>query len=464
MRLPDGELETALEMAVAVRTGQVSPGELRERASARAEAWQPSTRAFSQLWPDDAAEPSAPDGQLAGVPIGVKDLFDMAGRPTTGCCRVYDGRIAERDAPTVARVRAAGPSIVGKTNQHELAFGGTNRYSACGRTGNPWDPTRLTGGSSGGSAAAVASGTVPFALGSDTGGSIRIPSSFCGTFGLKVTTGSITTEGMMPLAPTMDTPGPIAGTAGDLRALYRVLAGAPVEPLDEPVPDGARGLRLGVVGGFFDEHVHPEVRAGVLAVAGTFEVAGAIVGSVDGSGLDDERAVWRAICSHEFADAHPILADRLDAILDPAIVSCYRRGAAMSAEERAVAAERRAAVARWFAERFAERDALIVPTTGYAAPPAEARGMDLGPAGRIDLERIAPGWFTSTANLAGVPAVSLPAGRSSDGMPFGVSLIGPAGAEERLLSLAALWEAATGYRPERPVRHAPPTEPATGGA
>ena len=454
MMLPDGELETALEMAAAVRTGQVTPGELLERTYARAEAWQPSTRAFSQLWSDGAAEPAALGGPLAGVPVGVKDLFDMAGRPTTGCCRAYDGRIAERDAPTVTRVRAAGLSIIGKTNQHELAFGGTNLYSACGRTGNPWDPTRMTGGSSGGSAAAVASGTVPFALGSDTGGSIRIPSSFCGTFGLKVTTGSITIDGMLPLAPSMDTPGPISATAGDLRTLYRVLTGGSIEPLDESPPDDARGLRLGVVGGFFDEHVHPEVRAGVTGLAATFEAAGADVEPVDGSGLHDERAVWRAICSHEFADAHPALADRLDLILDPTIVRLYRLGAAMPTEERAIAAERRGAVARWFADRLAGRDALVVPTTGYAAPPAGVLELELGPAGRIDLDRIAPGWFTSTVNLAGLPAVSLPAGRSSDGMPFGVTLIGPPSSEERLLSFASLWEAATGYRPVRPARPA----------
>jgi Asp-tRNA(Asn)/Glu-tRNA(Gln) amidotransferase A subunit family amidase len=451
MNVADGELETAVEMVAALRRRLVAPEDLRSRAIARAGTWQPTIRAFSQLWSDEPPAPAAEDGPLAGVPVAVKDLFDVAGRPTTGCCRAYEGSVADADAPTIARVRSAGLSIIGKTNQHELAFGGTNLYSSCGRTGNPWDPARMTGGSSGGSAAAVAAGIVPFSLGSDTGGSIRIPSSLCGAFGLKVTTGTIPIEGMLPLAPSLDTPGPLAATAADLRILYRVLAGRPVDPQVQPVPDDARGVHLGLVGGFFASPAHPEVLAGVRGVAGTFASAGASVEPVDGDGLDDERAVWRAICSQEFAAAHPTLAANLDLVLDPSIVRWYRAGAAMTADERAAAAARRAAVGRWFSERIADRDALIVPTTPYPAPLADATVVDLGPAGMVAIDRIAPGWFTSTVNLAGLPAVTLPAGRSSEGMPFGVTLVGAAGAEERLLGLASLWEAAAGYRPGRPA-------------
>src|SRR5205823_1854876 len=170
----------------------------------------------SQVWAseamDHAARQAPSAGGLEGVPIAVKDLYDVAGFETTGCSRIYAGRVAERDAPTIRRVRGAGLIMVGKTNQHELAFGGTNLYSACGRTGNPWDPRRMTGGSSGGSAAAVAAGVVPWALGSDTGGSIRIPASMCGIFGLKPTAGRLSIEGVLPLAPSLDCPGPMAGT------------------------------------------------------------------------------------------------------------------------------------------------------------------------------------------------------------------------------------------------------------
>src|SRR5207237_7768988 len=169
--------------------------------------------------------------------------------PTTGCCAAYGDNVPAEDAWVITRMREAGVVMVGKTNQHELAAGGTNTVSACGRTGNPWAPERMTGGSSGGSAAAVAAGIVPIALGSDTGGSIRIPAAFCGTFGLKPTTGQLPTDGMMPLAPSLDCPGPLASTVADLRLLYLAMR-APAKPA---AGDGylLRRFRIGVPDGFF---------------------------------------------------------------------------------------------------------------------------------------------------------------------------------------------------------------------
>jgi len=443
----DGELETAAEMSAAVHEGEVSPSDLVERSVRRAEAWQATTNAFCSLWGDEAVDVAgsvAPGGaRPSGLPIAVKDLYDVAGRETTGCCRLYAGRVAERDAPTIGRVRAAGLVMIGKTNQHELALGGTNLYSSCGRTGNPWDPGRMTGGSSGGSAAAVAAGVVPWALGSDTGGSIRIPASFCGTFGLKPTTGRIPIDGLLPLAPTMDTPGPIAATAGDLAALYRILARTP-----EPAGSRSGPYRLALVGGYYRDHVHPDVVRVVEQVAATFEALGLVTEEVEGDGIDDARATWRRVCYPEFVDAHPALAGRWDGVLDPAIRSAVQEGAARSPQERADAAVRRAEIERWFARRLEDADALLVPTTGYPAPLVDQREFDLGDAGRIDLDRVGPGWFTCPVNLANLPAVSLPAG-SSEGMPVGVSLVGRPGDEEVLLALARSWEEASGYRARR---------------
>jgi aspartyl-tRNA(Asn)/glutamyl-tRNA(Gln) amidotransferase subunit A len=276
-------------------------------------------------------------------------MGSISAEETTGCCRIYAGRVAADDAPTIARMRGASLVMIGKTNQHELALGGSNLFSACGRTGNPWDPARMTGGSSGGSAAAVAAGVVPWALGSDTGGSIRIPSSLCGTFGLKPTTGRLPTGGMLPLAPSLDTPGPVAATGEDLRLLYRILAGGPLE--DAGAGAGARGgagagagasprLRLGVVGGYFAENVHPEVAAGVEAVAAALDGTGAVVEPVDGSGLDGSRAVWARVCYPEFVLAHPLLRDRLDEVLDPAIVEAVNLATRLTPAERAAAVER----------------------------------------------------------------------------------------------------------------------------
>ena len=182
------------------------------------------------------------EGRLAGLPIAVKDLFDVRGHPTTGCCAAIPPEPAERDAALVTRLRDEGAIVIGKTNQHELAAGVTNLESSCGPTRNPWDLQRITGGSSGGSAVAVATGIVPISLVSDTGGSARIPAAFCGTWGLKPTQGRLSTEGMMSLAPEMDCPGLLAGSLDDLRLGWEVVAD---QPNDRTAPSVVGLLRGG---------------------------------------------------------------------------------------------------------------------------------------------------------------------------------------------------------------------------
>jgi aspartyl-tRNA(Asn)/glutamyl-tRNA(Gln) amidotransferase subunit A len=392
----------------------------------------------------------------AGVPIAVKDLFDVAGHETTGCCEAYRGRIALHDAPVIRTIRDAGAVLMGKTNQHELAAGGTNLVSACGRTGNPWDPRRMTGGSSGGSAAAVAAGVVPWAMGSDTGGSIRIPASMCGIFGLKPTTGRLSIEGVLPLAPSLDCPGPMAGTVQDLWLLWRLLGDDQPSLFDADSGGGQGangGLRIGVPGGPFAELVHPEVLAAVGAVVRDLDSSGVEVREVgdeprlDAGDPEGVRAVWRVICFSEFAEAHQGI-DR--GLVAPSVRRWMERGESYDADTRARAAERRAEIDEWFRTRLRDVDALVIPTTPYPAPLADQATVDLGPAGVVDVESVGPGWLTSAANLAGTPAVNLPAARSSEGLPIGVSLVGRHGDEETILRLAARWEAATGYRPRQP--------------
>lgn len=460
----DGELETAFDMTMAMLRGEVRALELVERAIRRAERWQPVINAFSQLWADEAlAEARAVDAALpgqrsprSGIPLAVKDLFDVAGRETTGCSAAYRGNVAERDSPVIARVREIGMVIIGKTNQHELAAGGTNAVSACGRAANPWDPGRITGGSSGGSAAAVAAGVVPLALGSDTGGSVRIPASLCGTFGLKPTTGRITIEGMLPLAPSMDCPGPMASTVADLILLYDARPGP--RP-GRPRPRGLRRLlrgrrkpfRVGVPDGFFADRVHRDVLDVVSATARTLEGAGVAVEGVDGRGIEDARQVWSRICYPEFAAAHAAARDRRD-LIDPTVVAWMEEGEELSPGDREAAARRRREIAAWFGMRLKRFDALLVPTTPYPAPRAGQETVDLGPAGTVEVARVGPGWLTCSVNLAGLPALNLPAGRSSEGLPIGASLVGRADEEGVLFRLAGLWEQAAGYRPGRPPR------------
>lgn len=453
-KLGDGEVESAGAMASALRGGEVTAVELVERAITRAEAWQPSINAFSQLWAEegvdlarriDAQPPSERPGPMAGVPIAVKDLFDVAGHETTGCCAAYRGTLARRDAPVIERIRRAGLVMIGKTNQHELAAGGTNLVSACGRTGNPWDPARMTGGSSGGSAAAVVAGIVPWALGSDTGGSIRIPASLCGTYGLKPTTGRLPLEGLMPLAPSMDCPGPIARTVSDLEELHRVMADLRMGATAE------RPYRIGLLEGFFDDVLQRDVSETVRAGAKVLEGLGMTVEPLEGSGIDEARRVWMDVCTPEFAEAHPRLKDpERRRLVSPQVVEWLEWGERVTPNDREGAARHREDIRRWFLDRLEGRDALLIPTTPYRAPRADQDTVDLGEGRTVDIARVGPGYITCSVNLAGLPAVNLPAGRSSKRMPAGVSLVGRPDHEHTLLEMAASWEEGTGHPADRP--------------
>jgi aspartyl-tRNA(Asn)/glutamyl-tRNA(Gln) amidotransferase subunit A len=477
--LPDGEFESAAAMAAGLASGEASIEENLARTKRRLMDWEPVINAFTQLSPWVAANEMdtrtlfasnvdgreqrmgdvatlPPDRPWAFVPIAVKDLFDVVAdrgvhgdrMDTSGCCTAYQGSVPSDAGPVIDRIARAGLPISGKTNQHELAAGGTNLVSACGRTCNPWGPARMTGGSSGGSAAAVATGIVPWSLGSDTGGSIRIPASMCGIYGLKPTTGQLPTNGMMPLAPSMDCPGPMATTTQDLWMLYRVLRGAdPLEPLPQ---ERAEPFRIGLPDGFFADLVHDETRAAVRHVAEELIGAGATVEPVDGRGIEDARRVWMRVCTPEFADALPDWRNRRDRIA-PSVLEWLEMGDAMSADDREAAVTRRGEIREWFESRLEGFDALLVPTTAYPAPRADQDEVDLGAAGTVKVAEVGPGYMTCSVNLAGLPAMNVPAGWSSERMPIGVSLIGRRDAESTLFAIAALWEAASGYRPVRPT-------------
>jgi aspartyl-tRNA(Asn)/glutamyl-tRNA(Gln) amidotransferase subunit A len=293
----------------------------------------------------------------------------------------------------------------------------------------------------------VAAGLAPWALGSDTGGSIRIPAAMCGTFGLKPTTGKLSIEGMLPLAPSLDCPGPIASTAEDLGLLTWIMTGEPRADHAEPEQ---LSYRIGLPDGFFAD-VHADVAPVVRGTALVFEEAGSRIEPVDGHGIEDARSVWMDVCTPEFAEAHPLLKDPARrALVAPSVVEWLEHGERLGEDERTRARARRAEIGRWFRDRLNGLDALLIPTTAYAAPRAEATDVELAGSGRVSLNRVGPGWITCSVNLAGLPAVNLPAGRSPDGLPIGVSLVGHPGDEARLLSMASLWESAAGYRPGVP--------------
>ncbi len=452
-----GGLVTATDMARAVRVRDVSPVELVEEALVRAEAWQPVTNAFSHLHPEESlqeAEQRAGEvtggnllGPLHGVPVAVKDLYDVAGWETSGCCAAYRGRIAERDAGAVARLRGAGAVIIGKTNQHELAAGGTNLISACGPTRNPWDPARITGGSSGGSGAAVAARVVPLALGTDTGGSIRIPSSFCGISGLKPTHGAVSLEGVMPLAPTLDTAGPMAVSVRDLAVGHAVLSGSG-DPFVEDAARSPDGLTVGTLGGFHATRVDPEV---LEATRGAAEVFGS-VGVRTVSIADDPPhgpELWDRVAMPQFADHHGHLLETPEA-LHPLTRSWLEEGTRVGAGAREEALLQAQEIGAFFLQALGVCDALLVPATPFVAPRASEEEVHVGD-DVLFTSRGGTSRLTRMVNLAGLPAVAFPAGASREGMPIGIQLIGRPGDEATILRLAAAFQAATDHHMGAPL-------------
>jgi Asp-tRNA(Asn)/Glu-tRNA(Gln) amidotransferase A subunit family amidase len=432
----------ATEMARPHRDRHVSSRELVAECLERLEDWQPVTNAFSQVYEEEAfaaaadADSAIERGELRpllGVPVAVKELFDMRGKENSGCCAAYRGRISDGEAEMVTRLHEAGAVIVGKTNQHELAAGATNVVSACGATHNPWDPARITGGSSGGSGAAVASRVVAIALGSDTGGSIRMPSALCGCWGLKPTTGRLSTEGMMPMAASLDCPGPMAATAEDLELTWRVMSGSKDE-VASSVPK-----RVALLRGWFSQ-ADPEQLAAVDATAGTLERLGANVTEQEVDDLDDIISVWRGVAWAELADAHGHLLETPESV-SPPMRRNLERGRALTPQEREHARERRQEIFRMFASLLDEADVLLSPTTPFPAPRIDAREVEIAPGRTIDVHNGGPAWFTEPFNLAGLPVVAAPAGVSSENLPLSVSLIGPRNGDERIIGLGLALEA-----------------------
>jgi Asp-tRNA(Asn)/Glu-tRNA(Gln) amidotransferase A subunit family amidase len=440
-------MRTAVEVAAAVRSGRVSPVELVEDAVRRAEAWQPITNAFSQLHGEEALAEARDRadrlargedlGPLAGVPIAVKDLFDVAGWETSGCSKAFAGVVARSDAEAVRRLRAAGAVVIGKTNQHELAAGATNLVSACGPARNPWDPDRMTGGSSGGSAAAVAAGVVAVALGTDTGGSIRIPAAMCGTVGLKPTYGAVGIRGAMPLAPSLDTAGPLTATADDAELVLGVLA----ERAEPASPGGV--ATVGVLERGFGTRARQDVLDATIAAAAVLAEAEVLTVPAEVQGIDDALEVWEKVAWVEFASIYGEVADQVHT----RTAEILEFGAAHQAEVEAARA-RAAEIRASFLQALEDNDALLCPATPFPAPSSEVRLVSIG-VDELDVRRGAPSNLTRPVNLAGLPAVAFPVGFSEEGLPIGAQLIGRPGGESLLLSLVRSFQERTAHHTER---------------
>jgi aspartyl-tRNA(Asn)/glutamyl-tRNA(Gln) amidotransferase subunit A len=445
-------VRTLCDQADAVASGEISPVELVEQALRDIERTQPVLNAFSQVYAEDALaraksmEGADPVGPLHGVPVAVKDLYDVEGHVSSGCCAPYADRVAETDSAVVARLRKAGAIIVGKTNQHELACGATTLVSSHGPCLNPWDTTRIVGGSSGGSGAAVAAGVVAMAMGSDTGGSIRIPSSFCGTTGLKPTHGSVSLRGAMPMCPSLDTAGPLARSAEDCELVHSVICGP-----DHDYPWSRTGpalhaprsfddLRIGVPRSYF-ALIHTEVREGIEAAAAVFKGLGAEIVELEGPNIGEAFGTFTTRLA-EVAHCYRDLWD--DDRISQNLSDLINLGRSLTAADFFGGRETELKVKRQFHDALSDADVLLAPCTAYAAPRIDDVEIALE-GGTLDVHSGGPARLTMPVNVAGLPAVAFPIGFSSQSTPLGAQLIGHEWSEHQLCAIVSAYQHATDW-------------------
>lgn len=446
---------TIRETARRYRTGELSPVELVTATLERIEAVDASLHAFVEVLNDSAlADARAAERQLlegapsllCGVPLAVKDIVDVAGVPTRCGSEVRKHALpAEKDAEVVRRLRASGAVVVGKTVTQEFAAGTLSPPAR-----NPWDASRVPGGSSGGSAVAVATGGAMTAIGSDTGGSVRNPAAMCGVVGLKPTFGSVPISGVFPLSWSLDTVGPLARTVDDAWVSYAGMMGR-TEP--EPLDGDLRGARIGILGGYFRDRVHAETMSAVTDAAGVFHRLGA---EVIETGWDDAaaaRACAFIINRFETVAVHePLLRQRRSelALLNPGLQIRLIAGQFIPATDytRALRARPsfRASIARLFAtERL---DAVITPVAAATAVPA-ARPLVTWDDSEEDAG-IAYTRLTQPFNATGQPAIALPCGFDQAGLPIGLQIVGRPHQELELCKIAHAFEQATPWHLQRP--------------
>lgn len=377
-------------------------------------------------------------GPLHGAPISIKDLIDVAGTPTTAASRVREGHLAAHDAPVVVALREAGAVIIGKTNLHEFAFGTTNEDSAFGPARNPHDASRSPGGSSGGSAASVAAGMALATVGTDTGGSIRIPAAACGIVGLKPRHGELSTDGIVPLSRKFDHVGPLARTVTDAALVYRALRGGSRPKSPAPVP--ISGLRLARPRGYFCELLDDDVRARFDEAIERLRAAGARVTDVAIRHANLTPAVYLHLVLADAAAYHAATLERMPERYTPPVRLRLEMGRYVLAEDYTRALEGREILRREVDSALAGHDALALPTLPIPAPPIGAASVQVGavtePLRNLMLR------LTQLFSVTGHPAIALPAGDTRTGLPCSVQLVGAE--TDELLPVALACEAQIG--------------------
>jgi aspartyl-tRNA(Asn)/glutamyl-tRNA(Gln) amidotransferase subunit A len=443
---------TIAEASQQVRRGKISPVELTEECLRRIRALNPALNAFITVTSENAlAEARAAEveiargnwrGPLHGIPIALKDNIDTAGVRTTAASNLFRERVPNEDAEVVRRLRAAGAVIVGKTNLHEFAYGGSSVVSAFGPVRNPLDRSRITGGSSGGSAAAVASGMCLAAIGTDTAGSIREPAACCGVVGLKLTYGRVSIRGVIPLSVSLDHAGPITQCVTDAALVLQAIAGYdPEDPTSEQhdVPDFAsstaqstKSLRVGVPRKFFFEDLDASVASAVEQAIGVIAKSVASVSNVD---LDVPTD--RTLQSGESFAYHAAFVAKSPELYQPETLRRIRSGADVSKETLAEKKKELIHVRQDITKTFQTVDVLITPTV--PVPPPKLQELvdhpeNLRPAELLLLRNTRP------FNVWGLPSLSVPCGVTQDGLPVGLQISAAPWREDLVLALGRAWE------------------------
>jgi aspartyl-tRNA(Asn)/glutamyl-tRNA(Gln) amidotransferase subunit A len=370
-------------------------------------------------------------GPLHGVPIALKDIIHTAGIRTTGASRLFENFVPSTDAVVVAQLKAAGAISIGKTNLHELAYGATSQHSYFGPMLNPHDPARIPGGSSGGSATTIAAGLLAMALGSDTGGSIRIPASYCGIVGFKPTYERVSRRGVMPLAFGLDHVGPLGATVEDCTLTMEVIGKL------APVEEELTGLRVCLPANFYFERVDQEVTAAVKGALGLLERAGAIVSEERIPDLHEANLAARIIQASEATAVYAHCND--PGMFSEIVWALLQEGRRVAGYEYVNAQRIRKLFRRAFDALWQKYDVLLAPSTPIAAPLREEVSVLIGT--EEEDTRMASTRLTRAINLLGEPAISIPCGRTNHGLPIGLQLIAAPGDDARLLQIAEKTEA-----------------------
>jgi aspartyl-tRNA(Asn)/glutamyl-tRNA(Gln) amidotransferase subunit A len=451
-------LFTICELSRKLRDRDISPVELTQHCLVLIEKLNPVLNAFITVTADRALERARVAereifrgdyrGPLHGIPIGIKDIVDTAGVPTTAASGLFKDRIPTEDAEVVRRLRCGGAIILGKQNLHEFAYGGSSMISFFGEVHNPWDAARITGGSSGGSAASVAAAFGFAAVGTDTAGSIRLPAAYCGVVGLKPTYGRVSARGVIPLSSSYDHVGPIANSVYDAALMLQVLSDFKAgDPCAQPslvarFDELPANLRIGIPRPFFFDDLHPEVAAAIEKAIECFRELHAEIREVK-----LEISTDRTLASAEAYAYHAPFVVRSPELYQPATLARIQSGAKVSADDALRASGELQASRDAIRKIFDEVDVLLTPTVPVPPPViADLREHpeDLRPQELVMLRNTRP------FNVWGIPTISVPCGFTKDGLPIGLQLAAAPWREHVVLQAAHAYEQATEWHKRMP--------------